>query len=683
MSREENTLLAENGDYQAQYKLGLLYVNPSEGEIDVAKAFYWFSKSAEQGFADAQYRLGDFYEIIKQDLPTALKWYTAAAEQGHIEAQTTLGYCYERGHGVAIDDNEAVKWHRKAAEQGNPIAQSNLARCYEQGKGISRNLSEAIKWYTLAAEQGFHIKGVFNDLGLFYLTGNGVDIDNQKAVYWLSKAVENNEAPAYANLGKCYLCGIGIARNLNTALDLFARAVRYEIDGAERFLFEHLDIRELAVVADEGNAQAQYFLAHCYLTGSFVEQDMQMAIDLLSQASDGGEPLAMLILGCVLAEGKWVKRDLFEVERLLIKAYELGLEKASVFLDEVREMMHFHTPYYLVKITDKQWADKLLLDGEVFMRSISWFVPFERWSRDKSQPYTYKPSVDDFMEGFTKSLGGKPNPLCHLVNESGEPINDGFRKSGLIDMLLLREKIYCLFAFEYDDIKGCFVKPDSQMCDFGDTAVVITDPDEFLKRVSDSVKQRFGGIDYYLAFRRVSYDVDLNSSDAYNEFHKSKAYADQKEFRIALDLTEGRIDKQTLDNVTDFAVMQYLDASGKVGMGRAASVPLTADEEIAYKERRFRDIIDIDKNPDSLGDTLTLRIGNIEDIAVAFPIEQFLEVTSVDLFTGKGFKPPRQVTPFVPPRQPKPTFFKEIAQPSEQETNLMLWREKWKRDGVL
>ena len=317
------------------------------------------------------------------------------------------------------------------------------------------------------------------------------------------------------------------------------------------------------------------------------------------------------------------------------------------------------------------------------MRSISWFVPFERWSRDKSQPYTHKPSVDDFMEGFTKSLGGKPNPLGHWVNKSGEPINDGFQKSGLIDMLLLREKIYCLFAFEYDDIKGCFVKPASQMCDFGDTAVVITDPDEFLKRVSDAVKQRFGEIDYYLAFRRVSYDVDLNSSDAYNEFHKTKAYADQKEFRIALDLTEGRIDKQTLDNVTDFAVMQYLDSCGKVGMGRAATVPLTVDEKIAYKERKFRDIIDVDKNSDSLGDTLTLKIGDIRDIAIALPIEQFLDVTSADLFTEKGFKPPRQVAPFVPPRQPKPTFFKEIAQLSEQEKNRMLWREKWKQDGVL
>jgi len=682
MYQGELLLLAEQGDPQAQYDLGLLFVNPNEGEIDIAKAFYWFSKSANQGVADAQYRLADLYENIKCDLPNAVKWYKVAAEQGHTEAQSTLGYLYENGLGVEVDFEEAVKWHKKAAEHGLAIAQNNLARCYEHGNGVPLNLSEAIKWYTIAAEQGSPLPGVQNDLGLFYMTGKGVTVDTEKAVYWFTKAVEHNELPAFANLVRCYLLGIGVNKDIAEALKLFSIAIRRGIENLEDFLFEHISIAELTALANVGNAQAEYFLSRCYISGSFFERDMVKAIGLLDSSAEKAEPLSMVILGCIYLEGKYVARNLFRAEELFNQASELGHIKAEVFLNESRMLLHFHVPYYLVKVTAREYAEKLL-DGEVFMRSISWFVPFERKSRDKSQPYTNKPSVDDAMEGFTKSLGGKPNPLGHWVNESGEPINNGFRESGLIDMLLLREKIYCLFSLEYDDGKECFVKPDSQMRDFGDTAVIITDPNEFLNRVSDAVKQRFGGIDYYLAYRRVSYDIDLNSSDAYNEFHKTKAYADQKEFRIALDLTEGHIDKQTLDGATDFAVMQYLDSIGKVGMGRAATVPLTDDEKIAYSERRFRDIIDVDKNPDSLGDTLTLKIGNIRDIAVALPIEQFLEIKSADLFTEKGFKPPQQVTPFVPPRQPKPTFFKEIAQLSEQEKSRMLWQEKWREDELI
>ncbi len=677
MNQGELLLLAEQGDPQAQCDLGLLFVNPNAGEIDISKAFYWFSKSAIQGFADAQYRLADIYETVKHDLANAVKWYKAAAEQGHAEAQCTLGYCFEQGHGVEENAIEAVKWYKKAAEQGNAIAQSNLARCYEQGKGVDKNLSEAIKWYEESAERGYHIQGILNDLGVFYLTGNGVDIDEKKAVYWLSKAVENNEIPAFANLGRCYLGGIGIEQDVPQALGLFAKAIRCGVDNAETFLYENIDIDELLMLADLENPQAQYFAARWYL-----KNDLKKALELLNQSAQNGEPLSMVILGCIYSEGKYVAQNLFKAEELFAKASENGHKEAEVFLNEARMLMHFHVPYYLVKVTAKEFASKLL-DGEVFMRSISWFVPFERWSRDKSQPYIHKPSVDDSMEGFVKSFGGKPNPLGHWVNEAGEPINDGFHKSGLIDMLLLREKIYCLFALEYDEGKDCFVKPDAKMRDFGDTAVVITDPDEFLKRVTNAVKQRFCDIDYYLAFRRVSYDIDLDSSDEYNEFHKTKSYVDQKEFRIALDLTEGHIDKQTLDNTTDFAVMQYLDSMGKVGMGRAATVPLTDDEKIAYSEGRFRDIITVDKNPDSLGDTLTLKIGDIRDIAVALPIEQFLNVKGADLFTAKGFKPPQLVAPFVPPRQPKPTFFKVIAQLSEQERNRLLWQEKFQKDRLI
>jgi len=271
------------------------------------------------------------------------------------------------------------------------------------------------------------------------------------------------------------------------------------------------------------------------------------------------------------------------------------------------------------------------------------------------------------MEGFAKSFGGEPNPLGHWINESGEPIKNNFHESGLIDMLLLREKIYCLFSLEYDESKGQFIEPNSQMRDFGDTAVIITDPNEFLRRVSDAISKRFNELDYYLAFRRVAYDVDITSTNAYNEFHKTPEYSNQKEFRIALDLTEGHVDKYTLDNATDFAVMQYLDACGKVGMGRPATVPLTYDEQVAYNERRFRDIVKIDKNPESLSDTLTLKIGDIRDIAVALPIEQFLEVKSADLFIERGFKPPLQVAPHTPSRKLYPTFFKMIAKPLSEK----------------
>jgi len=58
-----------------------------------------------------------------QEDKEAVKWYTKSAEQGLAQAQFNLGVRYDNGQGVPQDYKEAVKWYRKAAEQGDAKAQ--------------------------------------------------------------------------------------------------------------------------------------------------------------------------------------------------------------------------------------------------------------------------------------------------------------------------------------------------------------------------------------------------------------------------------------------------------------------------------------------------------------------------------------------------------------------------------
>ena len=83
----------------------------------------------------------------------AAKWCRKAAEQGLAEAQYKLGLKYENGWGVPINHAEAVKWLSLAAEQGLAEAQFNLALKYDEGYGVPENDAEAVKWYRKAAEQ--------------------------------------------------------------------------------------------------------------------------------------------------------------------------------------------------------------------------------------------------------------------------------------------------------------------------------------------------------------------------------------------------------------------------------------------------------------------------------------------------------------------------------------------------
>jgi TPR repeat protein len=109
---------------------------------DNAGAVKWYRKAAEQGHAEAQFKLGAMCfsgDGVLQDDAGAVKWYRMAAEQGHAEAQDDLGYMYENGLGVPQDDAEAEKWHWKAAEQGNAEAQYNLGILAKQGDVGAQN----------------------------------------------------------------------------------------------------------------------------------------------------------------------------------------------------------------------------------------------------------------------------------------------------------------------------------------------------------------------------------------------------------------------------------------------------------------------------------------------------------------------------------------------------------------
>ena len=122
---------------------------------DPAKNTFQKTKAkAEQGNADAQVRLGVCYnkgEGVAKDFVEAVKWFRKAAEQGHAGAQLMLGVCYAGGFGVAKDFVEAVKWYRKAAAQGDAIAQYSLGACYYAGIGVEKDSVEAYAWWNLAS----------------------------------------------------------------------------------------------------------------------------------------------------------------------------------------------------------------------------------------------------------------------------------------------------------------------------------------------------------------------------------------------------------------------------------------------------------------------------------------------------------------------------------------------------
>ena len=191
--------------------------------------------------------------------------------------------------------------------------------------------------------------------------------------------------------------------------------------------------------------------------------------------------------------------------------------------------MKYIGPYYLVKFLDREYAEKML-DGELLFRSIEGFCNAQK--RNVESSYEFK---GDYFGGINYSDGNG---------------------MGLIDVLTLHEKIFCMSKMIYDDVNKCFIKPDARMRKFGDMAIIIEDPIEFVRKIVCRMLELFED-DFWVAASDVDYCIDLSLQRPYDEFCKSYLYSYQNEFRIALDLAMGKFHPSELKNITDWARLTF------------------------------------------------------------------------------------------------------------------------------
>jgi TPR repeat protein len=125
---------------------------------DYAAAYKLYKPAAEQGAAEAQYRVGLMHKFgwgADRDHSVAARWFSSAAEQSHAEAQFELGIYYKDGRGVTKDMARSAAWFLKASEQGVGIAQLNLGRYYLAGIGVAKDPVAAYYWLSAAAQNGY------------------------------------------------------------------------------------------------------------------------------------------------------------------------------------------------------------------------------------------------------------------------------------------------------------------------------------------------------------------------------------------------------------------------------------------------------------------------------------------------------------------------------------------------
>ena len=97
----ETLQLAERGNVQAQFNLGMMYENGQGVRQDDAEAVKWYRQAAEKGYAKAQYNLGAMYFTgrgVHQDFHLSKEWFGKACDGGIQVGCDLYRYLNQKGY---------------------------------------------------------------------------------------------------------------------------------------------------------------------------------------------------------------------------------------------------------------------------------------------------------------------------------------------------------------------------------------------------------------------------------------------------------------------------------------------------------------------------------------------------------------------------------------------------------
>ena len=246
------------------YEQGVYYYNLGTDD-GYRQAFTYFSQAAEQGDSEAQYRLGDMLfngDFVPMNHKEAFLWYLKAAEQNHPKAQFKVGFYYYNGIEMPKDLAAAYEWYRLSALQGYDIAQHQFGDFYFFGVYVEQDIRKGLYWYEKSVEADEENNGSLQYFISIQYSALG---ENQKSLYWLSKAARNNYQDAILLLAYQYYHGIGIVlKNYHKAFELYGQA------------------------SELGNSEAMHNIGTMYYNGFGVRQNFLQAKEWFGKACDNG-----------------------------------------------------------------------------------------------------------------------------------------------------------------------------------------------------------------------------------------------------------------------------------------------------------------------------------------------------------------------------------------------------------
>ncbi|MBP5597545.1 MAG: sel1 repeat family protein [Pseudobutyrivibrio sp.] len=304
-------MASDSGDYEGTCALGYFYLTGTGVDQNLDKAEELFNAAIEGGVDNAKVGLArvlltrgeylsnldeqgvedtesddskedskeeskeeskeDSSEQESTDLEKVVELLTEASKAEDLDGEYYLGFIYEHGIGVALDYSKAFDYYSRvtrsesmALQDQDSINNSNIALglMYIMGRGVEVDEDTALEHLETASDNGSAKASYY--IGQMYESGVGVDKDYEKAMEYYLLAADKDYAPALNQIGYLYYNGYGVDVD-------FASAVYYQ-----------------KLAALQGYAIAQVNLGFLYENGYGVERNLETALSYYEMAADSG-----------------------------------------------------------------------------------------------------------------------------------------------------------------------------------------------------------------------------------------------------------------------------------------------------------------------------------------------------------------------------------------------------------
>lgn len=303
MAVEAARPLAEKGDVDALFLLGLASESGSGAMRSRDNALEFYKRAADQEHNEAKYRraLILLNTGTEEDRNTARKELEKAAQHDAATAGRILGEAWLRGLlSEKPDSDKAIEWWTKSSKAGDDSTLVLLARLYtgEFGFPEKKDDEKAFALYQQAATKGEST--AYLPLASRLLNGPEHQQNENDARKWINKALENDQLLGYYILGDYQE---NVSKDLPAAIETFTKG------------------------AEKGQPDCMLRLVRIAYNNPTDKLDQEKGREWLEKAAEVGSPQAHMELAALLSQEE--KPDTEKIRFHLVRSASGGMTTAQ------------------------------------------------------------------------------------------------------------------------------------------------------------------------------------------------------------------------------------------------------------------------------------------------------------------------------------------------------------------